>query len=465
MHRVTGGNIREVLRVSIPLILASTGHALSLFVDRAMLANYSQEAVSASFPAGLTSFTLDCFFFGVTSYTNVFVAQYYGAKNFKRVGTAVWQGIFIGLVGGLLLSTGYFWAKPLFASFGHDPKVQELEVIYFQILSLGAAFPLLTNALSAFWSGRGRTVIIMFTNFLVTFLNILFNYLLIFGKTINLGRGYCISFPEMGIAGAAWGTVLSGGAGTLFLACIFFLSKINRKTYGSCEHVFDWSLLKRILYYGSPNGIQLFLDVAAFNVFAILLGLISVPVQEAASIVFALNSLSFQPMIGLGQTASVLVGQAIGARNIKLAKQSIRSTRFLVILYSCFMLFIFLVYPDNILSLFARKNDIAQIEAMEYARKFLYFITAYILFDGIGVIYAAAIKGAGDTKFVMITHIVVAWGCFAIPSIIYKYLGGSVWGLWTISLFYIILLAIFFYLRYRGGAWKTMCIIEEQHKT
>lgn len=460
IHKYLGGNIREVIKISIPLILASAGHAINLFADRIMLAHYSQEAVSAAFPAGLTAFTLSCFFFGTVGYTNAFVAQYYGAKSYQRVGTSVWQGIFLAIIGGAILGLGYFFASPLFSLFGHDPKVLQLEIDYFQILSLGTIFPLAMTALAAFWGGRGRTIVIMINNLLVTGINISCNYILIFGKTFTMPIMGEIQIPRLGIEGAAWGTVISGAIGMLIFLFLFLFNKKNREIYQTCSHIFDWDLFKRMIYYGAPNGIQLFLDLSSFNVFAILLGLISIPVQEAASIVFALNSIAFHPMIGLGQTVAILVGQSIGEQNIKHAKQSIRSGRFLIILSSLCMLILFTFFSEPILELFARTHDSGQLEAFDYARKFLYFISAYLLFDGIGIIYGNAIKSAGDTKFVMWVQIVVAWGFFAIPCILCQIFGGSVWWLWSILVLYIILLAIIFYTRYRMGQWKYMKVIE-----
>lgn len=95
------GNIWEVLKIALPLILASAGHSINLFVDRIMLQHYSEAAMAASFPAGLTAFSIICFFIGTVGYGSAFVAQYYGAKMHRRVGAAVWQAVYMALIGGL----------------------------------------------------------------------------------------------------------------------------------------------------------------------------------------------------------------------------------------------------------------------------------------------------------------------------------------------------------------------------
>ena len=176
------GSMWEVLKIALPLILAASAHAINLLSDRIMLDHYSDEAVAGSMAAGLTSFTLSCFFLGIISYTGTFVAQYFGAGVKDRVGTAVWQGIFLSLIGGAFLATGWFWGGWLFSLFGHDPSVVSEETNYFKLLSLGGILLLLNAALSSFWGGRGKTTLIMVVNFIITALNIPFNYICIFDR-------------------------------------------------------------------------------------------------------------------------------------------------------------------------------------------------------------------------------------------------------------------------------------------
>ncbi|HAS83721.1 MAG TPA: MATE family efflux transporter, partial [Verrucomicrobia bacterium] len=97
------GGMAQVLRVAIPLIMASSGHALRLFADRVMLAWYSPTAIAAAMPAGLACFCLMCFFLGTAGYASTFVAQYAGAGERKRIGLSIWQGVYIALAGGVVV--------------------------------------------------------------------------------------------------------------------------------------------------------------------------------------------------------------------------------------------------------------------------------------------------------------------------------------------------------------------------
>ena len=443
------GGMWEVLKIALPLILASSAHAVNLLADRIMLDHYSSEAVAGSMAAGLTSFTLSCFFLGIIGYTGTFVAQYYGAGAQKRVGTAVWQGIFLSVIGGLLLASGWFWGNWLFSLFGHDPNVVKEEVEYFRLLSLGGILLLLNTAFCAFWGGRGKTRMIMAVNLITTALNVPFNYALIYGHW---------GCPELGIAGAAWGTNLSALFSCLILAGFFFVPASSRRHFGTCDKIFDWDLFKRLIRYGLPNGIQFALDLASFNVFIIVLGRYGMVIQAGASIAFGLNSLAFTPMIGIGQTVSILVGQCIGAQDIEHAKRSVRSARNLVLLYMAFMGLIFIFRPELVLWGFSAKNP----EIILTAKIMLRFIACFLLFDGLFIVYSNAIRAAGDTLFSMIAGTSMALLMQAAPSIVLGYFKVNVWIIWVCIVIYIITAGTVFFLRYRGGRWTKMKVIEDK---
>lgn len=444
------GSFREVLTVALPLILSSSCHAMNMFVDRLMLTRYSAEASAASFTGGLTHFTLSCLLFGTVSYTGTFVAQYAGANRMHRIGITVWQGIFLALAGGILLATGIWWSPWLFSLFKHDPGVTAQEVVYFRVLSAGTFVFLFNAAINSFWSGRGRTVVVLVISVVITLFNIPLNYMFIFGKA---------GFPELGTAGAALGTVVAEAVGGIICLILFF-RKSSRKRYYTLSCRPDWALLKRMLRFGVPNGVQLALDLIAFNVFGILLGCYGVAVHEASSITFGINNIAFCPIMGIGQTAAILVGQGIGANDIPLARRSVGNAYKLVLIYSVLMMILFSGMQDLVLSPFVRQGDAGQLETMRIARIMLHFLSAYLLFDGTNIVFSNVLRGAGDTKFTMWTFAIVGIGCFGIPCVAGFMLGGAWWVLWALLCWEILLLCIIYSLRYRQGKWTEMRVIE-----
>ncbi len=463
------GGIGEVAKVAFPLVIASLGHALNLFTDRVMLAAYSHQAMAAAFPSGLTAFTLSCIFLGAVSYAGVFVAQYTGAKQPSQVSYSVWQAVFLALTGGTFMAGTAFFAEEIFAFFGHAPELQPLETIYFQILVCSGYIPLLTAAFSVFWSGRAKTNIIMIVNIVITVINIPLNYLLIFGYRFHIGN-WDVSIPELGITGAAWGTAGAGVAG-LLIYIIAFITKKNRQKFGTLRYIYAPALFTKLIRFGTPNGVQLVLDLATFNIFVVLLGKISEPVLTASGVVFSAYSLAFNPMLGCGQAAAILVGQGVGAKDIDFAERSVRSIRFLLFLYSLAMLIICLFFPELVYTTF----NLPDGEIKHLTKVMLLFTAAYMFFDAMNILYSNAVKGAGDTYFVMISGMLLGWLVFALPcAASYWFFSGNyalehfgaelsrticVWSLWAIMDVYIFLLGVIFYARYKHGKWKKMSVI------
>ena len=151
------GGYAAVLRIGIPLIITTGTWSVQHFIDRMFLSWHSPEAIAAAMPAGMLSFTAVCIFIGTASYIGTFVAQYYGAGQHDRCGPALWQGIYIALIGGVLQMGLIPFAGDIFSAIGHAPEVQEAERVYFAILCLGGVPSIASSAMAAFFSGLGRT--------------------------------------------------------------------------------------------------------------------------------------------------------------------------------------------------------------------------------------------------------------------------------------------------------------------
>ncbi|MCQ2378490.1 MAG: MATE family efflux transporter [Victivallaceae bacterium] len=450
-HFARRGGFADVLKIAFPLIVSQSCHALNMFTDRLMLARFSQAAIAASFTGGLTIFTISCFFVGMTGYTGTFIAQYEGAGLRDRIGRTLWQGIYLALIGGALLATGVWWLKPLFESFGHEENIVVEEVRYASILSGGAFIFLLSCVLPTFWSGRGKTLFVLAVSFVITLCNIPFNYILIFGKC---------GFPAGGSAGAAVATILSETVGVAIYAVAFFLPR-TRRMFHTTDCAPDLGLAARIVRFGAPNGVNLFVDLVSFSTFCIVLGGYGGAVHEATGIAFGINSLAFCPLIGIAMTASILVGQSIGAGNIPLARRSVRSCLILAAVYNVMMIVLFTLFQDSVLAPFVRSGDPAQRETLALAGEMLYFISAYLFFDGFSQVFSNALRGAGDTRFTMYAMMIVGIALLALPCVLLFRAGAPWWSLWLVIIGCIILWSAIFGIRYRKGKWTKMRVIEE----
>ncbi len=447
------GGYREVLVIAIPLILSTATWSVQHFVDRMFLSWYSPEAIAAAMPAGMVHFSMVSIFMGTAGYVSTFVAQYYGAKRYHRIGPALWQGVYISLVGGLVLLSAIPLAAPIFSLVGHDPLVQKNEIVYFQILCLGGGFYIASYALSGFYSGRGKTWPVMWVNTFTTAVNLILDYALIFGHW---------GFPEMGIKGAGIATVIAGGFS--FLVFLLLLSsKSNNKTYQTIK---GWrlqkDLLNRLLRFGFPSGVQFFLEMAGFTGFVLLVGRLGTASLAATNIAFNINTLAFMPMIGSGIAISVLVGQYLGAEKPDLAQTSVYSGFHMTFAYMASIAAAYALVPDIFVLPFSLQADPQRFtEIYSFSVILLRFVAVYSLFDTMNIIFCSAIKGAGDTRFVMFATVILTLCVLIIPTylaiVVFKF-GLTV--AWILASAYVILLGLVFYLRFRGGKWKAMRVIE-----
>ncbi len=449
----TDGGYREVLVIAIPLILSTATWSVQHFVDRMFLAWYSPETIAAAMPAGMLSFTVISVFMGTAGYVSTFVAQYHGAGRYHRIGPVMWQGIYISLVGGVVMLCIIPLAAPAFRLIGHSPEIQAYEVIYFQIMCVGGGAYIGSFALSGFYSGRGKTWPVMWVNAATTVVNLVLDYVLIFGLW---------GFPELGIRGAAIATVVAG----IFSLLVYFALLVSGGK-DSIYHTkkgwrFDKDLFRRLLQFGFPSGMQFFLEIAGFTGFVLVVGRLGTTSLAATNIAFNINTLAFMPMIGCGIAISVLVGQYLGARKTDIAKTAVYSGFHLTFIYMTGIAAMYVLAPDIFVAPFAHRADpggFAEIYA--YAVILLRFVAIYSLFDAMNIIFCSAIKGAGDTRFVMFMTVILSVFVLIIPVYVaIEILDSGLMMAWVFATVYVALLGITFFLRFQGGKWESMSVIE-----
>jgi len=440
--------------IAIPLILSTGMWSVQQFIDRIFLTWYSAESIAAAMPAGILNFTLLSFFLGTAGYVSTFIAQYFGAKHYKKIGSVMWQGIYIALIGGLVHLLMIPAAGRIFHFIGHDLLVQQNEIIYFKVLCTGAFPAIATASFSGFYSGRGKTWPVLWITLSATVVNIVLDYILIFG---NFG------FKEMGIMGAGLATVISA----VFSFFVYILL-ISKKSFNEAFNTlkgwrFNFPLFKRVLKYGLPNGIQFFIDIAGFTFFILMIGRLGIIELAATNIAFNINSIAFMPMIGFGITTSVLVGQYLGKNDPATASKTTYAIFRLTFLYMTSIALLYLFKPDIFLKPFSLHSDFQSFtEIRDITVILLRFVAFYSVFDTFNIIFSSAIKGAGDTRFVMITISILSFCVLVIPNYLFLivFKKGLYFG-WAITSIYIILLGFIFFFRFLKGKWKTMKVIEE----
>ncbi len=307
--------------------------------------------------------------------------------------------------------------------------------------------------LSTFFAGRGETRVILYVNLLATLVNIVFDYLLIFGNG---------GFPELGVTGAALGTVLSQVAG----AFVYLTLMLRRRHRVAHRTLAGWrpeaGTIVRLVRFGMPTGLQYSLEVAAFAVFMIIVGRIGTLELAASGIAFNLNLIVFMPMVGLAIAVSSLVGRYLGAEQPEVAERAVGSAFGMSLVYMSLCGLVYVFGAPLLLAPYAAGADPATFPTIAaIATVLLRFVALYSIFDMLNLIHAAGLRGAGDTLYPMLLTFVLAWVAMLVPAWVgCLMLGAGVYFAWSMASLYVFLLGVLMRRRFRAGHWKELRVIE-----
>lgn len=438
----------ELWLLSYPLIVTMASQVVMQFADRMFLAWYSHDALAACVPAGVLAMTFASLFMGLASYTSVFISQYYAQKRYASVTISLWQGILLAVLSAGVLASLTPLGSWIIRLFDHGPSVTPLELKYFGILNLFGGFSVINNALASFFSGRGKTKVPMYVALGGNVINIFLNYIMIFGK---------LGFPEMGIAGAAWSTVLGAASMTLVFTGLIFAGRVRKRFKVARLAGFYKPVFSRLLRFGVPNGFGFLMDVMSFTLFTFMVGNIDVLSLQASNVVMSLQPVVFTVILGLGIGIQILVSKYQGLNRPDLSVRVVKNACKLGYTYAGAVSLSFFFLAPFFVGLFipASSPDAALIAEKTYP--LMKLVSCFVLFDATYLIFGEAIRGAGDTKFYMFVMIFCAW-LLLIPGtwlIVYKW-HGSVFAVWSWLTFYAALTAVFMVWRFWLGKWKTI---------
>ena len=392
-------------------------------------------------------------FLGTTSYVSVFVAQYTGQGRPEMVGRAVWQGVYVALLGAAALGGLAFLAEDIFALAGHSPRIQELESVYFRILCLGAGVHLAGGAFGGFFTGLGRTRVVMLAN--------------VAGMLVNIPLDYCLingigPFPELGIFGAGLATVMGWCVITIILWSAMRRSEHARFRL-NVDRGLQPGLWLRLMRFGLPSGMEFFLDIFAFTVFIFVVGRLGTMELAATNIALNVNALAFMPLVGFAMGTSTLAGQAMGAGRPDDVVAVVRASLVLTFAYLAVMSAVFLFVPEAVLQLFQPRDmapeAFAAVSGM--GRTLLMIVVAYLFFDGVSFIVYGALKGAGDTFFVMTSRLALVFLVMVGPLLAGARLGFGLYYFWAVSCTFLVALSLVGFWRFRQGKWRDMLVVEK----
>lgn len=478
--RPAGG--REVLQIAVPMVVTTLSWTLMNFIDSAILMRVSGTAMAAAYQAGIIWFAALSLFWGICSYSSTFVAQYFGDEQPNKIGPAVWQGVWLALSFSLLVPVAQWFAPRLFDLFGHEEELARMEALFFQILCYGAPGMLMAQSLECFYSGRGKTWVVMVVDAGAVVVNLILALMLV--------RGW-FGIESWGIDGAAWATVLAQWWRAVSYATLILLPA-NRAAFNTADIKPDGQLLRRMIRFGGPSGMQMMLDVTGFALFMMFVAKIGVAEAEATSLAFRVSQVAFMPVWGLGMATAVLVGQKLGEDRPELAQRAARTTLSMSLVYMGAISLVFVFAPRVFLQTFFTHGEVpaasvaeelspgdvkpqavesaaadheepAKIEVEAMTSYLMRFVAAYNMFDAAVIILVSVLRGAGDTRFVMLVScfmsVMVASGSY-IGVNVFNF---NVYAAWWFIAIWVSTLAVIYVLRYRTGKWQAMRVIDQVH--
>lgn len=446
---------RELLALTIPIVISLSTDNVMIFADRLFLSRYrpgeGELYLSASLTGGVMAFTLVAFFQLTAGYVNALVAQYYGAKQDKNCVKAVVQAFFFCLTAYPLILFLNPLVDFLFQNIGHGPQQVELEKLYTRILLWGSLISLLRTVLGNFFLGTGRSKIVMIANIGGMLLNIPLDYCLIYGYG---------PFPEKGIAGAALATVLGGTFSLLILLFVFCSERRNSRFRKYIRLRFNRPIFVKLLKYGIPAGIETLINISVINFFILGMSSYGSLVGAAIAITFNYEAMAFLPLLGLSSATTVTAGRFMGAGRPEKVKLLTKQTLLLGIGYTAFLIILFNAYGRSLIRPFIGETE-NPIKMMELSYIMLRLSTIYMLSDSVAFVFSGALRGAGDTRVLMIITVTIHLLFGIIIGVAVFLLKTPPLLVWNIFILFVIILGIAVTTRYRQGRWMHIKMIEK----
>jgi MATE family multidrug resistance protein len=434
----------ELMRIALPMVVSQGTFAVMIFTDRYFMSQIDAIHMAAALGGGVAAFFSFCFFSGVLSYSNAMAAQYLGAGEHAKCPKVVTQGMIMVALSTPLLALVTYLVAGIFSVMDHQPEQVELERTYYILLMLGAVVTLAKICISSYFAGIGRSKVVMICDVCGLIVNVPLCYAMVFGK---------FGFPEMGIAGAAVSTIVATLFAFLLFVFYYFRKEHRLSFYVNDSFALDWSILRRFTRLGFPSGLELFLNVAAFNLFLLMFQSYGVVQGAAAAIVFNWDVLSFIPMMGLNIGVISLIGRFVGARDMERTNEVISAGFILGLSYSAILAILYVTFRYALVDMFEPPiGDFSEIR--ELSAFMMIGLSSYAMADAIILVSGGVLRGAGDTRWLMIASVSLHWAMLVAQYFIINVFEYGPRASWMAFVVMLLVIAIVYGLRLWGGKWR-----------
>lgn len=439
------GEWHRVLAMALPAVITTSSRAVMDVTDYVMVARLPTEhAQAAILPAQVVMWSYIVFGLGVVTMVNTFAAQALGRKQERECSAYAWQGMYVSVFFGLLAGVVITMVPAVVRWIGHEPGVQENEIAYMKVALLTTGPTLIAEGLGWFFIGIHRPKYPMWAALEAVVLNAFLAWVLIFGK---------LGFPSLGIAGAAWATLVAVSYRMVRLLASFLSQKIH-EMYRTRE---TWrpsaSRMANLFRVGIPCGLQFTSEVVVWAIFVnLLIGKrFGTHHMIATNAAWQYMRVAFLPTLGAGRALTAMVGKSIGEGNPSRARRETRIAAIVTTVYMLVLSLAYMMYGEKLIFIMTKNAEAAQIGGTV-----MIFASIFQLFDAWAITYTASLRGAGDTFvpsiFFVASHwlIIVAGGWWMAETFPHWQSLGP----WVAASVLIGVTALFLIWRWYGEAWR-----------
>ena len=393
------------LKLATPVILGMIGHTFVGLVDNIMVGQLGSAELAAVSLGNSFIFIAMSLGIGFSTALTPLIAEAHSEQNFEKGKSSFKHGLFLCTIISVLLFILLLFAKPLMYVMDQPEEVVVLAIPYLDLVGLSLIPLIVFQAFKQFSDGLSLVKYPMYATIIANVLNVFFNYVFIFGK---------FGFPEMGIVGAALGTLISRVVMLFFLWWLLALKKKSKAYVTNIKFfVLNSVMMKKVFNIGFPSAMQMFFEVGIFTAAIWLSGTLGRNPQAANQIALNLSSMTFMVATGLSVTAMIRVGNQKGLQNFKELRRIALSIFLLGFVFACIFALMFLVLHNAFPKIYVNLNDpinaIDNAEVIQIASTLLIAAAIFQISDSLQVITLGALRGLQDVKIPTIITFISYW--------------------------------------------------------
>ena len=430
------------LWLAFPVVLSQIGQVSVHFIDNVMVGHVGTiELAAASFANNI--FMVGMYLgMGITFGLTPLTGQAFAQGNKQKTSELLKNGIFSHFVSGVALGLIMFGFYYLLPFMGQSKEVLAEAKPYYLWLCASYLPFMMFFSLKQFFEGIGNTKVAMAITLSANFVNVVVNYVLIFGK---------LGFPPLGLVGAGIGTFVSRLSMPVFFAIYIYFRKEFAAFFKTAhKQVLKWEEIISVLKVGLPIGLQIVTEVAVFGFGAIMMGWINETTLAAHQVALGLASLTYMISLGVSSATTIRVSHQLGQKNYASLKKAAYASTHLVLFFMTLMAIVFIVFKGHLPYIFTTDEALVEI-----ASGLLVIAAIFQVFDGLQVVMLGVLRGMADVKvpmfFAFFAYILVGIPASYVSAFVLK-LDGQ--GIWIGFLLGLGVAGIMFYLRFRYNLKK-----------